>query len=260
MTTIRLPVFRLSKTAYGDLLNVVLAMPLLIGCGILIVLAVSVVESAIPLSVWNTSVLGSAVGFLVTVVRSFLLVPVLIAAHRYILLGEVTPGYAMDVGAPSFQSFFGWQVALLALSTVTSWIGGATQGDDAWLISAIAFLALTASGVWIAMRLSIVLPAVAVGAPNTSAKSIWEDTKGHAFRIFLLFLVVSIPIGAVIVLELMLLGPGSQARGSGLSVLDMIISSPTQIALIILYVATASRVFQVIGQRVNGQAPQASQA
>jgi hypothetical protein len=251
MTIVRLPVFQLVKTAYQDLWHVVHAMPLLVGCGLLIVLAASFVESAIPLSVWNTAVVGTVAGFLVTVARSFLLVPVLIATHRYILLGEVTPGYALEAGDPSFQAFFGWQVALLALSTGTSWIGGATQSDDTRFISAVAFLALTYVAVWIAVRLSILLPAIAVHARNANAKSAWADTKGHAFRIFLIFLTVSIPIGAIIVLELMMLEPGSQARGSEMSFFGMIISSPTQIALVILYVATASRVFQIIGQRLN---------
>lgn len=251
MTTIKLPVFELFKTAYRDLRHVVFAMPMLAGFGVLIVLAVSVADALAPSALWSVPVLGSILGFLVTVVRSILLAPILIAAHRYIVLGELTSGYALDPGDPSFRAFVGWQVALVLLSTVTAWLSGLAQGVDNWFVSTVVFLVLTFIGVFIAIRLSILLPAIAVGAANPTAKSAWEDTKGHAFHIFLVFLLVSLPIGLVVVGMVLILGPGADAGGSASSVVSMVIGSPLQIALLFVYVSVASRTYQAIGQRVN---------
>src|SRR5882757_2311305 len=120
MTTSRLPILPASKTAYRDLCHVIMAMPALIGCALLIILAQTVVEIMVPQGVWSTPFLGSVLGFLLGVMRSFLLTPIMIAAHRYIILGEVTSGYMLDPATPAFQAFFRWLVALSALSAVAT--------------------------------------------------------------------------------------------------------------------------------------------
>jgi hypothetical protein len=253
VATTRLPILQASKTAYRDLWHVIMAMPVLVGCALLVVLAETVAQIMVPQRLWETPFLGGVLGFLVTVLRSFLLTPIMIATHRYIILGEVTPGYVFDPAAPAFQVFFRWLVALSAVSALVtlgySLVLAASPGIvismAVFVIGMVVVIALTA-------RLSILFPAIAVGAPGTDARHAWADSKGHAFRIFLIFLVASLPLMAVIMFELFALGPGMLERGSRLSVVDLIIGSPIQTALIILYVAIASRLFQALGRRLIG--------
>ena len=91
-------------------------------------------------------------------------------------------------------------------------------------------------------------------SPGANAGNAWADTEGHALDIFLIFLVASLPLAAVAIGELFVLGPGLLERGSTLSVIDLIIGSPIQTGLAILYVAIASRLFQALAHRLTGKA------
>lgn len=255
MATARLPILRAAKTAYRDLWHVIMAMPVLVGCTLLIVLAVSVVQIMVPQRVWDTSLLGGVLGFLAGVLRSFLLTPIMIATHRYVILGEVTPSYMFDPGAPAFQAFFRWLVALSALSAAATLVHSLMLAASLWIVVSIAvFIVSSVVVIAVTVRLSILFPAIAVEAAAANAGNAWADTEGHAFRIFLIFLVASVPLMAVVFLELFALGPGMLKRGSTLSVVDLIIGSPVQTGLVILYVAIASRLYQALAQRLNGQA------
>jgi hypothetical protein len=249
-----LPILLAAKTAYRDLLHVVLAMPVLSGCALLIVLAASVVDISVPQKLWATPVLGDILSLLMDIARGFLLTPIMIAAHRYILLAEVTPGYVLDPGASEFQLFFGWLAALSVLSALSTGVYsfvlaagvGLVISSAVFIIGAIVLVAVT-------FRLSILFPAIAVGAPGATAKNAWADSERHGLRIFLIFLVGSVPLMAVVLFELLALGSGVQDRGSKLSVGNMILGSPIQTGFVILYVAIASRLFQTLGRRLIGQ-------
>jgi hypothetical protein len=254
MAITKLPILRAAKTAYRDLWHVVLAMPVLAGCALLIVLAVTVIDIVVPRWLWNLPVLGGIPGFLLGVLRSFLLTPIMIAAHRYILLGEVSAAYRLDPAAPDFRMFFGWLVALSAMSAMTSLVYALVLAASPWIvITAAVFIVGMVLMIGITARLSILFPAIAVGAPGAAARNAWADTKGHGFGIFWLFVVASLPLLAFVMLELLALGPGMLDRGSRLSVVDLIIGSPIQAALVILYVAIASRLFQALARRLIGE-------
>jgi hypothetical protein len=255
VTTIRLPILRASKTAYRDLWHVIMAMPALIGCALLIILAQTVVEIMVPQGVWATPFFGSVLGFLLGVLRSFLLTPIMIATHRYIILGEVTSGYVLDPATPAFQAFFRWLVALSALSAGATLVHALVLAASPWIVVTIAVFILGAVVVIaVTARLSILFPAIAVGAVGANAGNAWADTEGYVFGIFLVFLVASVPLMAVAILELVALGPGLMERGSTLSIIDLIIGSPIQTGLAILYVAIASRIFQALAHRLIGEA------
>ncbi len=255
MATARLPILQAVKTAYRDLWHVVMAMPMLVGCTLLIVLAVTVVQIMMPQWIWDTTFLGGVLGFLASVLRSFLLTPIMIATHRYVILGEVTPGYLFDPGAPAFQAFFRWLVALSALSAVATLVHSLALAAGFWVVITIAvFIASLVVVITVTARLSILLPGIAVEAAGANAGNAWADTEGHAVRIFLIFVVTSMPLMAVAMLEIFALGPGLIERGSRLSVVDLIIGSPIQAGLVILYVALASRLFQALARRLIGQA------
>jgi hypothetical protein len=255
VATTRLPILLTAKTAHRDLWHVIMAMPVLVGCAMLIVLAVAVVQIMVPLWLWDTTFLGSLLGFMVSVLRGLLLTPIMIATHRYILLGEVTPGYMFDPGTPAFQAFFRWLVALSGLSAVTSLVHSLVLDAGLWVLVTIAvFIVSIVVVVAVTARLSILFPAIAVDATGANASNAWADTEGHAFRIFLMFLVTSMPLMAVVFLKLFAIGPGMLKRGSTLSVVDLVIGSPIQTGLAILYVAIASRLFQALARRLIGQA------
>lgn len=230
-------------------------MPVLCGCALLIVLAAAVAENVVPLSLWVTPFLGGFLGLLLSVARSFLLTPIMIAAHRYIILGEVTQGYVLDPLAPGFQIFFGWLVALSVLSSAATLVQELVMAAGLWIVvTAAVFIIGIVVVVAITARLSILFPAVAVGAPQANAANAWADSEGHVLRIFLVFVAASVPLMAVTLLKVFALGPGITKRGSVLEVVDMIVSSPLQAGFVILYVAVASRLFQALGRRLIGPA------
>src|SRR5262245_44409293 len=114
MATGWIPVMRTIGTGYGDIWRVVHAMPQLV----LIVAAINLVFDLTEWLVVPTSVQESLASFFaISVVRDLLIMPLLIAVHRFILIDEVTTRYAIEFGRPRFARFFACWVALNVLAT-----------------------------------------------------------------------------------------------------------------------------------------------
>jgi hypothetical protein len=166
------PVFRAIKLAYSDVYRVFAAMPRLVG----ILLVFSAVQNAVPKSTLDFSPLG----FMLTAANAFLLTPYLIAVHRFILIDEVTYGYALAPQEPRFLRFFLWSVVLSAIP-----IGITLARSFLQIISLSTGLAfggmavVVCAGIFIGTRLIILFPAIAVEAPGASAANAFSDTKGY---------------------------------------------------------------------------------
>lgn len=246
--TRRLPIFALVSTAYGDVWRVLLTMRTLVVCGLFIILAINVAEDLVPVRVWGGPVLGGLLGFAVDAVRSFCLTPFMIAVHRFILRGEVTRGYAPDPGRPGFMAFFGWLVALSAIGALALLLQeGLSLVPVAGLVVASIIIVVVAI---LTLRLSILFPAIAIEARGATAANALADTKGHAFRIFLIFLLAMLPCAAVSVGITLMLGRGVAISGTPIAVVQLVVGAAIQIVMLSLGVAIASRVFEALADRV----------
>ena len=243
--TSRLPILALVAMAYGDTWRVLTKMRTLVVCVLLIVLAINIVESLVPVGVW-----GGQVSFAVDALRNFCLTPFMIAGHRLILRGDVTRGYAADPRQPGFMAFFGWLVALSAVGTVALLLQEgmtAILSPFAGLVVAVILIAAMAI---LTLRLSILFPAIAIGARGATAGNAMADTRGHAFGIFMIFLLALLPLMVVAVGVTLMLGRDVAVPGTAVAVIHVVVGVVIQIVILSLCVAIASRVFEVLANRV----------
>jgi hypothetical protein len=249
--TSRLPILALVTTAYRDVRRVLLRMRMLVVCVMFIILAINVAEDLVPMRVWGGPVLGSLLGFVVDAVRDFCVTPFMIATHRFILRGEVTRGYALDPGQPGFMAFFGWLVALTAIGALAlvlqEVLTAISLSPFAGLV--VAAIIIIALGLF-SLRLSILFPAIAIEARGATAANALADTNGHAFRIFLIFLLALLPFAAVSIGITLMLGRGIAIPGTPAAIIHLVAGAVIQIVMLALGVAIASRVFEALADRI----------
>jgi len=238
--------------AYADVWRAAGAMRTLALYAVLIILAALVVEEFIPPRLINSFAIGTLLDFAIDCVRNFCLTPIIIAIHRFIILDDVTPGYVLDPAEPGFMPFFGWLVALSLLTTLVFSVPELAMalGGSVLLATGIEVVALAAVLI-VVMRLTILFPAIAVGAGNANAKAALADTKGHAWKIFAIFLLVLLPVAVVSLAVSWLLGPGIRNTGSPLAVANLIVIAVMQTAVTFLCAAIASRIFEKYADHVS---------
>jgi hypothetical protein len=204
------------------------------------------------LRVWMRPIVGEPLGFVMGAVQSFLLTPFMIAVHRFIILDEVTPGYALDPSKPTFRLFFGWLVALSAVGSLVLWTYGLLTALSAPMMAAIVPTALVLVVVVIvSVRLTVLFPAIAVDLPGAQASNAWADTKGHAFGILVIFALALLPLLAISLATTLMLGPKALDVGSPTAIAGLVQSAVMHAATLTLCVAIASRVFQTLGDRMR---------
>jgi hypothetical protein len=252
MATGRLQIIRSVITAYGDVGRILRAMPKVIIFALLLVFAIKVLEDVVPASVWEAPVVGELAGLVVSAAQDFCLTPVLIAIHRFIILNEVTPGYDPNPGAPGFLPFFGW---LFALSVMSAFVFSVPELSSAIGLSAAAALVPTfvvlIAALIVSMRLTILFPAIAVGARGASASNALADSKGHAISIALIFLLALLPFVALALGITFLLGPGVRNPTTVAGHIVVVTGAVIHLMIVTFGGAIASRVFRALAHRVT---------
>jgi hypothetical protein len=246
-----LPILALVATAYRDVWRALTTMRMLVVCVLFIILAINVAEDLVPMRVWAGPLIGGLLSFAVDAVRNFCLTPFMIALHRFILRGEITRSYAPDPGQPGFMAFFGWLVALSAIGALALLLQEALIATSlspmAGLVAAAVLIAAMAI---LTLRLSILFPAIAIETRGATAANALADTRGHALRIFLIFLLTLLPVMVATVAVTLMLGRGVTVPGTPVAVVNFAAGAVIQTVLLSLGVAVASRVFEVLGDRV----------
>ena len=102
----KLPIWSTLGAAYREWRRMLPALRPLVINAFLIVLAISVLDEFIPSRLAEQELFGTAITLFDAAIRAFLLAPVLIAIHRFIILDEVTKTYAVPLGEPAFRRFF----------------------------------------------------------------------------------------------------------------------------------------------------------
>jgi len=252
-----LPVWRLVALSYSDVWRALRAMPLLFSCAILIFLAARVAEQLLPMRAWNGPVFGTLADVLENAVQYFCVAPVMIAIHRFVVRGDVTRSYVVDLADRAFLTFFAWTMAVSVLFSLVFALSEALitygrTGAISPFAALIPSLISVVAAIWLALRLIVLFPAIAVRAPGAKATNAFADTKGFGLRLIAIFLLAFIPLVAVAVLSTTALGRGIMVRGSALSVISIVFGAVLGTLVEALGVIVASHIYLAIGRRVRG--------
>jgi hypothetical protein len=189
-----------------------------------------------------------------TLLGTLALVPLAIAVHRYVLLGEVTQRYRMNVFEARFVRFAFYTIvidvglvgAVFFVSTIDN------SGDDAGS-GALALTVLLAVvlllGVMLLWLLSwILFPAIAVDAPRPRWRDAVRDSAKHVWSLLLVVLVTGLPfLGLYFFLYEPLLTP-SDADLSPL--IKSVIEAALSVGASAVYAALASRLYLAFADRL----------
>ena len=118
---------------------------------------------------------------------------------------EPSVGAAMTAGLGAILPLFGVLVLVLVAGFVVALvfgiaIGGAAMGTQSSAVGMIAGLAMLAGVIYLALRLSMTLPAIAIEDhrnPITALRRSWDMTRGHVLRLLALFVIVGVVMGLV---------------------------------------------------------------
>lgn len=149
--------------AYREWGRLLAAMRAITLSAFLILLAISVAAEFVPQRLWEQELAGEALGLVQDGIWAFLLAPFVIAVHRFVILGKITPAFTLPVGAPLFRVFFGWLFALKVLLGLPFSLLAAAQALD-WSLRATTLVLAAAliAAVAVLLRLVILLPALAM--------------------------------------------------------------------------------------------------
>lgn len=253
MTDKKPPVFRSAWNAYGDTARAIAAMPSVTSMAIVISVVYGILDYAVgnlvgtDLEKGYGPVLASNV---VGVVWNFFLTPLFIAIHRFIVLGEATTHFVLQPNDPRFLKFFGWTLFLSLLLLIPSLLIPLAGKDGSGFMIAV-ITALTVGFLFVVVRSIILFPAIAVDAPGATWSSAFSDTRGYFWRIVGILLVAMSP--AIVIVMIFGTAPDSATDDGSTapSLLFSIGSSAVSAVLAALIVVIASRLYEVIGDRVK---------
>jgi hypothetical protein len=133
--------------------------------------------------------------YVLGIVQGLVLTPVAIATHRFVLLGEVTQRYLLNASDPRFVKFFLVSVAfqfLIGIPSTLVTLSLKTQGITSGIL-ATAFGLLFFVAIFVAVRILILFPAIAVDAAGAEWRNAYRDSKGNFWRTLLILTVVVLP-------------------------------------------------------------------
>jgi hypothetical protein len=248
----RLPILPTLVAAYRDLGRLLTAMRALMLSAFFIMLATSVAAELVSQRLWDQELAGEALGFAQNAIEAFLLTPVVIAIHRFVILDKITSKYTVPLGEPVFGIFFGWLLSLKVLIGLPFDLLGVLQTLN-WSLpaSTLAFALALIAAVGVLLRLTILLPALAVEAPGATLSHALADTKGHVLRVLALFFLALAPWLGAAIGGVLLLGRGATITGSPLAMLSLVMGGVLQMITLSLTAVIASHAFMALAAQVK---------
>ena len=240
---------------WRDAFASIAAMPTTCGITFVLVLALSAANTLlVPQPAGTESGTAPLVaGFITGIIQSFVIAPLAIAVHRYVLLGEVTAGYAIDPSSPRYLRFVSFAVLINVLMFVPSLIFGIMPADSALgAVGGVLAFILVVISIIVLVRRTILFPAIAVDAPGATWTNARNDTMGHSWRVFFIMVCVTIPL-LVIILPLtwlLIVPPGVTLGGQ---IVFAVLSAITQIPTICAFAAAASHIFRALADQLGRQ-------
>jgi hypothetical protein len=237
--------------AWHDALAVLQRLPGLATTALAIVVAIGLGGSLLRTNAAGIPESSTPVEIVAQILQAFLVTPYLIAVHRFIILGEVAHDYGAGFRVPRFRRFFAWSLALAALWWAALTLAGLPKG----LAGVVVLVPVVAAAMVVSLRLIVLFPALAVDAPGASWRNAISDTKGHAWRIFLIFLLASLPIFIADVAVLVVALQTGIFDGKTLSRTWMLagtmLGGVAEFLYLTLAVAIASRLYESVGKRLK---------
>ena len=264
MFSTRPPVFGTAIDGWRYAFAAMSRMPIVLGSAFVVVLLLNVVRAMLQPSIDPDPTTESFSQFILTTIvielaigiaQGFLLTPVAIAVHRFVLLGEVEGRYALTPSEPRFLRFFIFtlvfqMLAFLPMSLMSLLGKAASGGASLIVILFVAVLVLTIVTVIASLRVLILFPAIAVGAPGADWRHAMEDTKGHTWRVFFIVIVTAI---LPLLLILFLIPLGVWASTSGIGAIAMsVVSALVGVLMLAAFAAVASKLFAFLANKLNG--------
>src|SRR5580700_539020 len=252
MSQRRLPIMPTLVAAYRDLGRLLTAMRALMLSAFFIMVATSVAAELVSQRLWDQELAGEALGFAQNAVEAFLLTPILIAIHRFVILDKITSKYTVPIGEPVFGIFFGWLLSLKVLIGLPFDLLGVLQTLN-WSLpaSTLAFALALIAAVGVLLRLTILLPALAVEAPGATLSHALADTKGHVLRVLALFFLALAPWLGAAIGGVLLLDRGAMITGSPLAMLALVMDGVLQTITLSLSAVIASHAFMALAAQVK---------
>jgi hypothetical protein len=241
MATVRHSFTEATINAHRDVVRTITAMPRLAWTVLAIVVLQAVVEFALGRLVPKESLLGRDLAGIVTCI---LVTPYLIAVHRFVIAGEVTPRYRLDWKDRRYQLFFGWWFVMYVLTRAMAF-ADLLPKNLALLI--LAFAMMVAICVLLT-RVVILFPAIALDAPGATPRNAFDDTRGHGWYIFFLLIVSFLP--SMLAVGLIIGVIAIISRVAALLLIAPLLALAVMLWLT-LGVVVVSRLYQNLGDRLN---------
>jgi hypothetical protein len=247
-----LPILHTLTVAYCDWRRALLALRMLVAGAFVILVALAAVAEFVPQRLWGQNLTGQALDFADDAIWAMLLTPIVIAFHRFVIQDVVTPGYTLPLGDPVYQKVVVWLFALKLLSGLPFDLLGVMQmlGWPLWA-STLGLVVALAATTGLSLRLTILLPALAVQASGATALHALADSKGQALRLFTIFFLALIPWVAVSVGDIVLLGRRIEVAGSPQMMVGLVVGGLLQAILLTLSAVIASLAFRTLADAVN---------
>ena len=191
-------VFDAAMTAWRDALAARERMPnLFLVAGIAIAVLDIIYFGLIVVGLFvGPGLISLIIGLIYAAVRGFLLTPLAIGVHRFLLLNESHDGYRLDTQDPRFMKFFTFLAGLWVVMLIPRLVGDLFSSPmGPTFAGGLITLILAVAAVVILVRNVILFPAVAVDAPGADWRNAMADTKGHSWRVFFILLCVVVPLG-----------------------------------------------------------------
>jgi hypothetical protein len=247
-----LPIWPTLAAAYREWRRMLPALRPLVINAFLIVVAISALDEFIPAKLSEPELSGTVITLVEAALRALLLAPIVAAIHRFIILEEITKAYALPLGKPEFRRFFAWLFIVELLGGLPIDFLGLMQALNVSVIaSTAAFVVAVIVAFTLMLRLSILPPAIAVGAPGARPAQALADTKGYALRIFVIFVLALIPWLAAGLAGIALIGRGIEVRGSIPAMIGLLLAGVMQTASLTLMAVVASLLFIALAVQVR---------
>ena len=244
--------------AWTDLTATVSSHPLLAVIAVATCTATSLANAYLNLEEdISTRAIVSGLGLAAT--EALLLTPVLLASHRFVILGETTQDYIRALSTRRFWRFFLLSAAIVATLFVPILLARWRPIVDEIYTPAlyVGIASFVAASLW----LSLLFPAIAVDAPSAGLRNAIADIGGNVWRIFWVGVLALLPL----LIGTMVVGGIQAMIFEDLSDVTLRLAfAPLEGAMIaatyVLLVLIASRFYLALGDRLRQSGPVATRA
>jgi hypothetical protein len=248
----KIPIIKAAVTAWRDTANAIGSMPAVFAVAVAAMLGVNAAQTLLLLAKDAYAGLGGhLLSLAIGIGQGFLLTPLAIAVHRFVLIGERTGSYALDPSNPRFWSFFTFSAVIQIVTAFPGLFITVVRPTDPSLETRLVFdIALLVFIAIVSVRTLIVFPAIAVDSPDADWRHAVRDTKGHSLRVFVIVIFTGLPFIVLLMpLYWLLLRPEEATFGS--AVAGVVLRSTVSVTMVAALAALASRLYWALSVRLG---------